>query len=192
MSPALWPRSTAESASSIVRLWVTRRCIDQAAASASDDRVAIEALFADDHQPTLPHLVDSPGAIEGLVEPRADALYQQAHRFAVHRDEALHAQHVVAFGDLRELAAKNSPARRLARRARRNCRNHRDRARARHRGARGAPRGRPRPWRRGRAAAPRRGALRASRRPLTRARHGGLDLGLDTVRASRRRSGRSC
>ena len=83
--------------------------------------------------------------------PRADRLHQQPHRLAGNRDEALHAEHVVAFGDRGDAGRRARRDRRSRAAARRSCRNRRGRAPARRRGGCGGSRCRPRCRCRGRA-----------------------------------------
>ena len=69
-----------------------------------DDGVAIEALFADNHDTAHATFVGLPGAIEMMLDARPDALHEQAHRLADDFDETLDAQHVMGarrFGESR-------------------------------------------------------------------------------------------
>ena len=58
--------------------------------------------MADHHETARARLVRPPGAVEVMLEARADALHQQAHRLAGDFDEAFYAQDIVRESDFRE------------------------------------------------------------------------------------------
>src|ERR1019366_10272381 len=76
------------------------------------DARPVEALLADHHETTRARLVRSPGAVEVMLEPRADALHQQAHRLAGDFDKALYAQDIMRERAFREPRDKRRGVRR--------------------------------------------------------------------------------
>src|SRR5262245_48748168 len=104
ISAGVWPRSMAGSASSTSRVSVRRRCIRSGPGAVERlcNRGFVETFLADDDQAPLARLTRAPRPVKAFLEAAADALHEQACRFAAHFDKALDPQHIVALGDFGE------------------------------------------------------------------------------------------